>query len=108
MSKKASRIHILLNNTIKMRTGIAQLVQQLDGKPGGQSLRPSRVENFHVPILSRPALWPTQPPIYWVLVVHLFGVWQPGHKVDQSPPVSVKAKEMWVYMSICLHGIVLN
>jgi hypothetical protein len=36
--------------------------------------------------LSRPAQWPTQPPIQW-------GVKQPEHSIDHPPPSSVKVKE---------------
>jgi hypothetical protein len=43
---------------------------------------------------SRPALAPTQPPIYWVP-----GAKRPGSEADHSPPTSAEVKNTWIYTS---------
>jgi hypothetical protein len=60
---------------------------------------------------SRPALWPTQPPIQWVPGALSPRVKRPGREADQSPPSSAKFKNAWSYtstLSIRLHGMVLS
>jgi hypothetical protein len=49
--------------------------------------------------VSRTALGPTQPPLQWALGVLSFGVKQPGHDADYSPPTSAKVKNAWSYTS---------
>jgi hypothetical protein len=60
---------------------------------------------------SRMALGPTQPPIQWVLEALSLEVKEPGSEVDHSPPSSVKAENVWNYIStppISLHRMVLS
>jgi hypothetical protein len=42
---------------------------------------------------SRPALWPTQPPIQWEPGALSVGVKRPERETDHSPPSSVEVKE---------------
>jgi hypothetical protein len=42
--------------------------------------------------LSRPALWPTQPPIQWVPCALSTGVKRTGREADQSSPYSAEVK----------------
>jgi hypothetical protein len=54
---------------------------------------------------SRPALWPTQPPIQWVPRAFSPGVKRPGREADHSPPASAdhsppasaEVKKIWIY-----------
>jgi hypothetical protein len=51
------------------------------------------MKNFLFSMSSRPALWPTQPPIQWVQGVLSLGVnWQ-GHEADHSSETSVEVKK---------------
>jgi hypothetical protein len=68
---------------------------------------PSKVKNFLVSKLSRPALGPTQPPIQWVAGAVSPGVKWQGHKADHSPPASAKVKKMWIYTSTPLYTFVV-
>ena len=43
------------------------------------------------PHLSRPALWPTQPPVQWVPGLSR-GKERPGHDADPTPPSSAVVK----------------
>jgi hypothetical protein len=73
-------------------------------------LSPGKVKNFLVSTSSRPALWPTQPPIQWVPGAFSPGVKQPGLEPDHSPPVTADVKkniDLYVYSPIRLHGVVL-
>jgi hypothetical protein len=59
---------------------------------------------------SRPAMWPTQPPIQYVSGALSLGVKWPGREADHSPPASAEVKKTWVYvftsayvfMALCL------
>jgi hypothetical protein len=71
----------------------------------------TEAKNFHLPMYSRPALGPTQPPIQWVSGALSPGVKRPGREADHSHPASAEVKKTWVYTStppIRLHGVVLN
>jgi hypothetical protein len=47
---------------------------------------------------SRPALWPTQPHIKWVVPGTLFsGVKRPGSEADDPPPSTAEVKNAWSY-----------
>jgi hypothetical protein len=52
------------------------------GRPGFYSRQ--RQETFLCCIASRPALWPTQPPVHWVPGTFCLGVMRPGREVDHS------------------------
>jgi hypothetical protein len=56
-------------------------------------------EIFLLPIASKPAVRPTQPPIQWVLGTLVPRVKQPGHEDDHSSSSSAKVKNMWSYIS---------
>jgi len=71
--------------------------------------------------MSRLALWPTQPPIQWVLQDLSLGVKQAEREADHSIPSGADVTNAWSYMSthpyipmawclirqgICLHGVV--
>jgi hypothetical protein len=77
------------------------------GRLRDRSSSPNGGKNVHLSMSSRPALWPTQPPIQWVPEAHSSGVKRPGHEADHSPPTSAEVKKMWV-SPIRLHGAVLN
>jgi hypothetical protein len=64
------------------------------GRPRGQSLSPSTVNNFLFSALSRPTLGPTQPPIQWVPGDLSQGLKQQGHEANHSPPASAEVKKM--------------
>jgi hypothetical protein len=52
---------------------------------------------------SRPALGPTQPPVWEIM--------RPRREADHSPPSSAEVKNAWRYTSIppiYLHGMVLS
>jgi hypothetical protein len=49
-------------------------------------------------IESRPALWPTQPPIQWVPGALSLGVKLPGREADHSPPSSTEFKGVELYL----------
>jgi hypothetical protein len=53
---------------------------------------PAGEEIFLLLIMSRPALWSTQPPIEWILVVLSPRVKQEGRETNHSPPSSAEAK----------------
>jgi hypothetical protein len=60
---------------------------------------------------SRPALWPTQPPIQWVPGALSLGVKRQGREADHSPPSSAEVKEcvdLYLHSPIRLHGLVLS
>jgi hypothetical protein len=62
-------------------------------------------EIFSSPKLSRPVLEPTQPPVWWVLVLYL---WHKAARIQngQSPAASIKFKKEWncsFAPPICLH-----
>jgi hypothetical protein len=60
---------------------------------------------------SRPALWPTQPPIQWVPAVLFPRVKRLRCEADHLPPSSVEIKNAWSYTStrrMRLHGVVLS
>jgi hypothetical protein len=65
---------------------------------------------FLFTIVSRPALWLTQPPIQWVRGTLSLGVKRPGCGADHSPPSSAEVKNEWSCSPspICLHGMVLS
>jgi len=44
---------------------------------------------------SRPALWPTQPPIQWVLEALFPEVKHPRHEAENLPLSSAKVKNQW-------------
>jgi hypothetical protein len=48
---------------------------------------------------SRPDLWPTQPPIQWVLGTLSLGIKRPGREADHSPSSSTEVKE-WVELHV--------
>jgi len=61
--------------------------------------------------VSRPVLWPTQPPIQWVPEVPSLGIKRPGCEADHSPPCTAEVKNECSYTStppIRLHGVVLS
>jgi hypothetical protein len=49
--------------------------------------------------VSGPALWPTQPPIWWVLQALAMGIKWPGCAVYCSPTVTARVKNGWSYKS---------
>jgi hypothetical protein len=52
-----------------------------------------------LPHLSRPALWPTQPPVKWVPVLS-WGMVRLGRDADHTPPSSAEVKnrvELYLY-----------
>jgi hypothetical protein len=53
-----------------------------------------------VPVGSRPALGPTQPPIQWVPSAFSPEVKRPGREAENSPPVNAEVKKIWIYTSI--------
>lgn len=53
--------------------------------------------------MSRLALGLTQPPTEWVPRIR-----QPGHEGDHLLQSCAEIKNVWSYISICLHGMVLN
>jgi len=66
---------------------------------------------FFFATASRPALWPTQPPIQWVPGAISLGVKRQRREADHSHPSSVQVKNAWSYTSITpirLHGVVLS
>jgi hypothetical protein len=52
-----------------------------------------RLGIFLFTIVSRTALWPTQPPIQWVLWAISLEVKWPGREADHSSPSSAEVKE---------------
>jgi hypothetical protein len=63
---------------------------------------------FLLTTASRPALWPTQPPIQRTPGALTLKVKQPGREADQPHPSSAGVKNAWSYTStppICLHGV---
>jgi hypothetical protein len=71
----------------------------------GQSLSPSRANNFFFSTLSRPALGSTQPPIQWVL-----GALSQGVKLTTHLQLVQRSRKCdpYIHSPIHLHGIVLN
>jgi len=64
---------------------------------------------FLLAIVSRLALGPTHPPIYWVPWALTPGVKQLGHETDHSSPSGAEVKNAGSYTSttsVCLHGMV--
>jgi hypothetical protein len=59
---------------------------------------------------SRPALWPTQPPIQWVPGALSPGVKLPGREADHSLRTNAEVKNCGAIhlLSMRLHGVVLN
>jgi hypothetical protein len=56
----------------------------------------------------RLAVWPTQPPVQWVLGVLSLGVKPPRREADHSPPGTAWVMRKWSYTSgsrICLRGM---
>jgi hypothetical protein len=71
------------------------------GRPRGWSLSPAGDKNFfHLSMLSRPVVGPTQTSIQWVPGALSPWVKQPGREPDHSPPGSAEVKKMWIYTSI--------
>jgi hypothetical protein len=70
------------------------------GRPKGPSSCPGRVKNFLFSMSSRPALWPTQPPIQWVPGALSPVAQRPGREAGHSPPASTEVRKMWIYGSI--------
>jgi hypothetical protein len=63
------------------------------------------------PTASRPALGPTQLPVYWVPGSISLGTKRPKREVKHSPPSSAEDKNAWSYTStppLRLHDRVLN
>jgi len=54
---------------------------------------PAGLGTFLFDIASRPALWPIQPHIQWVLGALSLRVKRTGHEGDHSPPSSAEVKE---------------
>jgi len=52
---------------------------------------------FTAIIVSRTALGPTEPPIWWELGPLSLEVICLGHEADHSPPSNAKAKNAWSY-----------
>jgi hypothetical protein len=78
---------------------------------GGGSSPGHRLGIFLFTTMSRPALWPNQPPIQWVPVALFLKVKRPGREADHSPPSSYEIKNAYSYTSaptIRLHGMVLS
>jgi hypothetical protein len=50
--------------------------------------------------VSRPTLWPTQPPKQWVPGTPYPGIKHLGCEADHSPPSSAKVKNVWNYTFI--------
>jgi hypothetical protein len=69
------------------------------GLDEGRSSSPGKVKNFLFSTLSRPAVWPTQPPIQWVLSLFPRGVKRQGREADHSPPARAEVKKIWIYTS---------
>jgi hypothetical protein len=96
------------------RAGIAQLVERVaTGRKMGCSRFDSRrgLGIFLFDTMSRPALWPIQPPIEWVPGVLFMGVKRPGREADHSSPYSAEVKEyvdLYFHFPIHLHGMVLS
>jgi hypothetical protein len=68
------------------------------GRPRGWSSSPGRVKIFLFSTSSRPALWPTQPPLQRVPGALSPRVKRPGREADHSP-TSAEVKEMQIYTS---------
>jgi hypothetical protein len=69
------------------------------GRLRGRGSIPGRVKNFHLSMLSGPALGSTQPPIQWVPWALSPGVTRPWREADNSLPTSAEVKKMWIYTS---------
>jgi len=75
------------------------------------------MESFLFATASRPALWPTQPPIQQVPRALALTVKRPRREADHSLPSSAEVKNVWSYTStpsirlhsavLSLHGVVL-
>jgi hypothetical protein len=80
------------------RPGIAQSVKPLakGWRPRCRSLSLCRVKNFHFSMLSRLALWSTQPPIQWIPWALSPGVKRVEREANQSPANSGEVKKRWV------------
>jgi hypothetical protein len=75
---------------------ITNYVCEAEMKEGsmGWSLSPGKVKNFHLSILSRPALGSTQPPIQWIWRGPLYiRVKQQGREANHSPLTSAEVKK---------------
>jgi len=60
-----------------------------------------RLGIFLLDTVSRPALWPTQPPIQWVRKTLSLGVNRPGREADYSLPSTSEVKEcMELYLMV--------
>jgi hypothetical protein len=49
-------------------------------------------------------IWPTQPPIQWVLGALSPGVKRQWREADHSPPASAEVKKIWIYTSTPLYA----
>jgi hypothetical protein len=58
---------------------------------------PGIVKNVHFSISSKPALWPTQPPLQWRRGSFPRDKAVEGREVDHIPPTSAEVKKTWIY-----------
>jgi hypothetical protein len=72
-----------------------------------QHLNPRRCKNYLFLKISRLALEPAQPSVWWILAVLSPGVKRLGHEADHPPSSSAEIKNEWSYTStflVCIYG----
>jgi hypothetical protein len=103
--KFVSQIQLLFN--LSVRKGIISWVSsvsivimlQAGRSRNWSSLCQNGQEIFLLSTLSRPALGPTQLPMWWVLGTLFPGIKYLRHEIDHSPPSCAEVENAWNYTS---------